>query len=54
VQVNADYKGGDGDWYVGSYSTTHDFTLKKKPAQPEPPELPSETEEPESPSNPEE
>ncbi|MBR3714078.1 MAG: radical SAM-associated putative lipoprotein [Bacteroidales bacterium] len=52
VQVNADYKGGDGDWYVGSYSTTHDFTLKKKPAQPETPELPSEPEEPETPEQP--
>ena len=51
VLVDADFKGGSG-WYEGSYSTTHDFTLKKKPAQPEPPELPSDPEEPETPEQP--
>ena len=45
------YEGGDGDWYSGSYSTTYDFTLKKKPTEPETPESPSDSE---TPSNPEE
>ena len=66
VQVDADFKGGDRDWYEGSYSATHDFTLKKKPAEPSEPEnseetetpqeseTPSEPETPETPSTPEE
>ena len=45
VKITPQYEGGDGDWYSGSYSTTHDFTLKKKPTQPEPPETPSTPEE---------
>jgi putative lipoprotein (rSAM/lipoprotein system) len=51
VGLSPQYEGGDGDWYAGSCSTTHDFTLKKKPAEPVEPEN---TEEPETPSNPEE
>lgn len=66
ICVATDFKGGDGDWYAGSYSTTQDFTLKKKPAEPSEPEnseetetpqeseTPSEPETPETPSNPEE
>ena len=54
VLVDADFKGGNSDWYEGSYSTTHDFTLKKKPTDLETPEQPSEPEEPETPSEPEE
>ena len=60
VGLSPQYEGGDGDWYAGSCSTTHDFTLKKKPAEPaepentEEPETPSESESPEPPSNPEE
>jgi len=53
VQVDTDFKGGDRDWYEGSYSATHDFTLKKKPADPETPEQPSDPESPETPSEPE-
>ena len=52
VLVDADFKGGSG-WYKGSYSTTHDFTLKKKPADSETPEQPSDPENPETPSEPE-
>ena len=51
VGLSPQFEGGDGDWYEGSYSTTHDFTLKKKHAEPVEPEN---TEEPETPSNPEE
>lgn len=51
VGLSPQYEGGDGDWYAGSCSTTHDFTLKKKPAEPETPESPSDSE---TPSNPEE
>lgn len=53
VSVIPRFEGGDGDWYEGSYSTTHDFTLKKKHADSETPEQPSDSE-PETPSNPEE
>ena len=53
VQVDAKFEGGDRDWYYGSYSTTHDFTLKKKPADSETPEQPSDPENPETPSEPE-
>ena len=65
VSVATDFQGGS-DWYSGSYSTTQNFTLKKKPAEPEVPETPEETTEPETqvvpetptepetPSNPEE
>ncbi len=56
ICVATDFKGGDGDWYAGSYSTTQDFTLKKKPAEPSEPENSEETETPqesETPSEPE-
>ena len=35
VKIDAKFKGGDGDmWYNGSYSTTHNFTLKKEESEP--------------------
>jgi len=46
LALSPQYEGGDGDpWYAGSCTTTHDFTLKKKPTKPEPPETPSTPEE---------
>ena len=48
VRVITKFEGG-GEWYRGSYSTTQDFTLKKKPAEPEEPENPEDAE-----TNPEE
>ena len=51
VSVATDFQGGS-DWYRGSYSTTQDFTLKKKPIEPEVPETPSDPEEPETPEQP--
>ena len=46
VNVTTKFEGGNGDWYEGSYSTTHDFTLKKKPAESEETENTEETETP--------
>ena len=54
VQVDAKFEGGNRDWYVGSYSTTQDFTLKKKPAEPSEPENTEETETPQEPETPQE
>ena len=34
VKIEPKYEGGDHDWYSGSYSTTHNFTLKKKESEP--------------------
>lgn len=53
VSVIPRFESGNGDWFRGSYSTTHDFTLKKKPADSETPEQPSDPESPEQPSEPE-
>lgn len=33
VNITTNFEGGDGDWFSGSYATTHDFTLKKKSAE---------------------
>jgi len=49
VKITPQYEGGDGNWDNGSSSTTQDFTLKKKPAEPEEPENPEDAE-----TNPEE
>lgn len=46
VSVATDFQGGSG-WYRGGYSTTQDFTLKKKPIEPEVPETPEENKAPE-------
>ena len=35
VKIEPKFEGGDGDWYEGSYSTTHNFTLKKKEPEPD-------------------
>ena len=35
AKIDAKYEGGDNDmWNSGSYSTTHNFTLKKKESEP--------------------
>ena len=52
VEITPRYEGGDGDWYSGSYSTTLDFTLKKKPAEPEENKNPEESENPVTPETP--
>ncbi|MBQ1884464.1 MAG: radical SAM-associated putative lipoprotein [Bacteroidales bacterium] len=49
VEIVPKFEGGDNDWYSGSYSTTHNFTLKTKPAEPETPEENQESEVPENP-----
>ena len=54
VRIETNFKGGDGDWYSGSYSTTYDFKLKKEPVEAVTPKNPEETVEPETPTNPEE
>ncbi len=54
VQVDAKFEGGDRDWYYGSYSTTQNFTLKKKPAEPSEPENPEKIDTPQDPETPQE
>ena len=46
VEIEPKFEGGDHDWYSGSYSTTHNFTLKTKTPDSE---TPKENKEPEIP-----